>query len=185
MSSHWTRHRQHWSRCRSCRLCQKRMSVVLARGTLPCDVLFVGEAPGISEDVLGRPFVGPAGKLLDSVLDYVEAEAGPYRYALTNIVACVPLDESMQKVKEPPKEAVEACHPRLVEFIDIAQPRAVITLGTFAQKYLPELPDCVKIREKMTHPAAILRADISKKGLAFQRCKALVLDVVERLQEAT
>jgi uracil-DNA glycosylase len=62
--------------------------VVLCRGRLPCDVLFVGEAPGVSEDVLGRPFVGPAGKLLDTIVE--RALDGQYDCAMTNLVACIP-----------------------------------------------------------------------------------------------
>ena len=84
----YQRHREKWKGCERCSLYRGRRSVVLCRGKLPCDVLFVGEAPGVSEDVLGRPFVGPAGKLLDEIVE--RALDGQYDYAITNLVACIP-----------------------------------------------------------------------------------------------
>lgn len=65
----WLEHVARWRDCQLCPLAQQRDNIVLARGTVPCDVLFVGEAPGVSEDALGLPFVGPAGQLLDQVVD--------------------------------------------------------------------------------------------------------------------
>jgi uracil-DNA glycosylase len=60
--------RQKWSGgCGSCH-CDKATNVVICKGTVPADVLFVGEAPGASEDILGLPFAGPAGKVLDSII---------------------------------------------------------------------------------------------------------------------
>lgn len=69
----WQSHVARWKDCRRCCLCDGRKTVVLARGKIPCDVLFIGEAPGDSENVLGQPFIGPAGKLLDEII----REAGP------------------------------------------------------------------------------------------------------------
>lgn len=57
-----------WKGCTLCSLHEGRANVVLCRGVLPCDVLVVGEAPGHSENVLGEPFVGPAGRVLDHIL---------------------------------------------------------------------------------------------------------------------
>lgn len=64
----WREHVDKWKDCQRCPLAQQRGSICLARGTVPCDVLLVGEAPGASEDALGRPFVGPAGDLLDKIV---------------------------------------------------------------------------------------------------------------------
>jgi DNA polymerase len=58
--------------------------LVTARGHVPCDILIIGEAPGASEDIIGRPFVGPAGILLDDIL---EKSLDPdIRVAMTNLV---------------------------------------------------------------------------------------------------
>lgn len=61
-------HVQNWKDCDRCFLSKRRSRVCHLRGKVPCDVLFVGEAPGKSEDVLGKPFVGPAGQLLDRIV---------------------------------------------------------------------------------------------------------------------
>lgn len=64
----YSAHVQTWRGCTACSLSVQRSRVVLYRGQVPCDVLFVGEAPGESEDVVGTPFIGPAGKLLDAMI---------------------------------------------------------------------------------------------------------------------
>ncbi len=61
-------HIADWESCTRCPLHTTRRWVVLGRGTLPCDVLFVGEAPGNSENDIGKPFIGQAGKILDSLI---------------------------------------------------------------------------------------------------------------------
>lgn len=67
--SAWTDHVAKWKNCDLCPLHKQRNRICIARGTVPCDVLFVGEAPGPSEDAIGQPFVGPAGKLLDQIIE--------------------------------------------------------------------------------------------------------------------
>ena len=59
---------EKWKDCRDCYLCETRNRIVFARGTIPADVLFLGEAPGESENVTGVPFDGPAGNLLDAII---------------------------------------------------------------------------------------------------------------------
>lgn len=65
----WKSHVAKWKDCDKCPLHLTRTSIVLAKGNVPCDVMFIGEAPGRSEDMLGRPFVGPAGILLDQMIE--------------------------------------------------------------------------------------------------------------------
>ena len=62
-------HKRRWENCRACPLHEGRKKVVLVRGKIPCDALFIGEGPGGNEDSLGSPFVGPAGKLLDRIVE--------------------------------------------------------------------------------------------------------------------
>lgn len=165
-------HVEKWSNCTDCFLHQHRTRVVLARGKLPCDVLFVGEAPGKTEDVAGSPFVGPAGRLLDQIIE--RSVPKEVRYALTNLIACVPLNDALEKTTEPPLEAVEACKPRLLEIIEIASPRLIICVGKEAkewlnQKYSWAVPCKVPTADIM-HPAAILRANFVHQGLLTQKC---------------
>lgn len=162
--------------------CERANHVVLARGTVPCDVLFCGEGPGESEDIIGRPFVGPAGRLLDHIigraLDGVELDGKPVTYAITNLVACIPRDHAEGgKQTEPDVESIMACGPRLQEFVELCNPRLLVCVGRIATMWLADgrggknpttLPTglpCIDI----THPAAILRAPVEAKGLLVQR----------------
>src|SRR5260370_28208053 len=113
-------HVQRWQDCQACQLHKVRSRTVFCRGQLPCDLLFVGEAPGPSEDSTGLPFDGPAGRLLDNIIAqvWVLLSSPPMRVAFTNLVLCIPLEEEgSAKFSEPPDECVEACKPRLSEFI--------------------------------------------------------------------
>src|SRR5688572_27705229 len=72
--SPWQEHKQRWQGGCGHVMCSRALNVVLARGDLPCDVLFIGEAPGDSEDVTGNPFTGPAGSLLDDIITQARVE---------------------------------------------------------------------------------------------------------------
>jgi len=179
--SPWKKHKEKWSACQECDLCGRRNKVVLARGKLPCDILFIGEAPGVSEDVLGKPFVGPAGKLLDDIIE----GAIPFsmKLAFTNLVACIPKGEDGVKVHEPPEESIRACFDRLEEIIKIAKPHAIVCVGKLAAKWIPSqfgFWDAEYFTE-IIHPAAILRLDLSQKGLAIQRTEQVLAKVAESI----
>lgn len=66
----WLDHVEKWRDCTACPLHCQRSNICLARGSVPCAVLFIGEAPGQVEDALGQPFRGPAGRLLDQIIWY-------------------------------------------------------------------------------------------------------------------
>jgi len=172
----YQRHQEAWKSCERCPLCVRRKRVVLCRGKLPCNVLFVGEAPGVSEDVLGRPFVGPAGKLLDSIVE--RALDGQHDYAMTNLVACIPLGG---KTDEPPEESIKACRPRLQELVQMALPKLVVRIGKLAAKHFKG-DDQDGSFVDITHPAAILRMDASQQGLALQRSIAAIESALEGIE---
>jgi uracil-DNA glycosylase len=195
-------HKEKWSSCTRCTLCETRSSVVLARGSLPCDILFIGEAPGASEDALVRPFIGPAGKLLDQIIarafpmhveigedGHTERHCYEVAWAFTNLVACIPLGEDGNKTAEPDEKAIRACQPRLQEMIVIAKPKLVVTVGKLPELWLKpgykhsiKLPIGVK-QVAIVHPAAILRGPEFQKGLAIQRCEVILRTAVEELLE--
>lgn len=165
-------HVAKWKDCVGCSLCERRNRVVLARGKIPCDVLFIGEAPGESEDALGQPFIGPAGKLLDRLIE--QAGGASHRIAFTNLIACIPRDETGEKVLDPPKEAIDACRERLAEFMSLSNPTVVVYVGRASQKYAPDAGAVSQLPSNVgefdiVHPAAILRMDVSQKGLTIQR----------------
>jgi DNA polymerase len=180
----YQKHRKQWINCQRCDLCEVRNKVVLLRGMLPAPILFCGEAPGASEDVIGKPFVGPAGHLLDLIIE--RGIDGQYDYAITNLVGCIPLDDGSKKAPEPPKSSIVACAPRLVEVVRLCQPKVIVMVGRLAEKYVPPLfkmPLSDRQFVKMMHPAAILRMDVSQQGLAVQRCVIALSDVVDDLTD--
>src|SRR6266404_2065579 len=145
-----TPYRQHVEKWRDCRLCplwEGRLRVVFARGDVPAEVVFVGEAPGASEDSLGgpnghpgQPFVGPAGNLLDRMIEdarqrwQVPGMEGPTyntieRIAFCNVVGCFPVDAKDTDDHRPPAESVKACRPKIDEFLRICRPRLVVLVG--------------------------------------------------------
>ena len=92
--------------CNLCPLCRGRTNIVLPSGNLESRVVFVGEAPGENEDLMGKPFVGRAGKILDDAF----AKAGIDRESvmITNTVKCRPPNN-----RDPTQEEMSACRPFL------------------------------------------------------------------------
>lgn len=181
MKTAWQLHKEKWGKgCGSCQCEGKR--VVLGRGALPADVCFVGEAPGESEDVLGVPFAGPAGSLLDQIIkDSFKTFPSP-RLAFTNIVGCRPVDAS-GKVQKPDDEQIKACELRLMEFLVLCHPRLklLVRVGDVAEKWCP-LPENVVVVD-IAHPASILRGSEANRGLAVQRCVVQLRDAWEEARE--
>lgn len=114
-------------------LADQAIQLVMGSGNLNADIVFIGEAPGKSEDETGKPFVGAAGKFLDKMLE----EAGMVRddVYITNIVKYRP-----PKNRDPkPAEKAEFL-PYLMRQLDIITPRVIITLGAHSTKaFLPDI----------------------------------------------
>ena len=175
-------HAKKWKGCTACSLCKTRHNVVLARGQIPCDLLLIGEAPGISEDRLGTPFIGPAGKMLDQLIAAATVEYNPVRIAFTNLVCCIPMNEEEdKKVSVPPKEAIKACAPRLQEFVDICKPNGIVCVGQEAHKNIPASLTEGRRYEQIIHPAAILRANMTIQPIQIQNAVATLKDIIEDL----
>lgn len=138
----------------------------MGRGDYPAPILFIGEAPGKSEDVLGKAFVGKSGKLLDDIIqeawqavvseNYYPNEARvplPNIY-ITNTVGCRPSDKLGGENREPTEEEVLACIPRMEHIITCVKPVVVIFIGKFAFKYYRKrFPEHFHIY----HPSYLLR----------------------------
>jgi DNA polymerase len=122
-----------YAQARGCVRCpqlvQGRQSVVFGAGNADADLMFIGEAPGATEDQLGLPFVGQAGKLLDRLLD----EIGLARedVFIHNVLCCRPPGN-----RDPLPIEIENCHEWLLEKVRLVEPRVVCTLGNFATKLL-------------------------------------------------
>jgi uracil-DNA glycosylase len=117
------------SGCVSCPLHQGRTKVVFGSGNADADLMFVGEAPGMHEDLQGLPFVGRAGKLLDQLLE----EVGLHRsdVFITNVLLCRPPGN-----RDPQPDEIDTCKPYLHRKIELIEPKVICTLGNFATKLL-------------------------------------------------
>lgn len=176
-------HQAKWNNCTACPLCEGRRNVVLFRGHISCDVLYIGEAPGASEDVIGSPFVGPAGHLLDEIISKATGDQ-ELRVGYTNLIACIPLGDDSNKVKEPSEESIRSCAPRLQEIVEISKPRLVVFVGKLPAKWFHH---CVSNRQGLptvtiTHPAALLRMDGFQQGLAIQQVVVTLRDAFAGLE---
>lgn len=170
VSRTFQQHLDRWCNCYQCDLGDQRSQIVLARGQLPCDVLFVAEAPGQSEDAMGIPLTGPTRYHPVCGLDAMEAMAFEkfkhLRRAYTNLVACFPREAKIAGINEPDGEEIKACAERLRELVALARPRLVVFVGALAKRWWPRsVPDAFwdAIGAKapdtchVTHPASILR----------------------------
>lgn len=120
---------------------------------MPCDILFIGDAPSLVDDSLGYAFTGPPGNLLQAIINILVTDSIINTYALTNIVACLP--QTNGKLRHTSKKETENCKPRLLEFIRLASPAFIVTLGKIAQRNLPQLEGSY-IVENIEHPTSVL-----------------------------
>jgi uracil-DNA glycosylase family protein len=118
--------------CQACHLWKVGTQTVFGEGKQSSTVMFVGEQPGNSEDLQGRPFVGPAGGLLDKAL----AEAGIDRTKVyvTNVVKHFKWEPRGKRRihKKPNALEIRACRPWLEAEISVVKPRVIICLGSTA-----------------------------------------------------
>lgn len=126
----WSRLAGEVSACRGCRLCEARKQAVLGVGDVNADWLFLGEGPGAEEDQRGEPFVGQAGKLLDSMLAAIELRRGEDVY-IANAVKCRPPGNRTPEVDE-----MDACRHFLERQIELIRPRLIVALGRPAAQTL-------------------------------------------------
>jgi DNA polymerase len=119
--------------CTTCALATGRTQVVFGSGSPNADLMFVGEAPGFHEDQQGVPFVGQAGKLLDTLLGGIGLTRADVFVA--NVLKCRPPGN-----RDPLPEEIAACEPHLFRQIELIQPKLVATLGNFATKLLSGKP---------------------------------------------
>ena len=121
-------------RCVRCQeLAATRKNVVFGGGNADADLMFIGEAPGASEDERGLPFVGRAGKLLETLL----GEIGTARkdVFIANVLKCRPPGN-----RDPLPVEIENCREYLYRQVELIQPRVICSLGNFSTKLLREDP---------------------------------------------
>ncbi len=150
------------SGCQKCRLCKGRTKAVPGEGDPHTKLMFIGEGPGFHEDQQGRPFVGPAGRLLEEALASINLQRGDV--FITNVVKCRPPDN-----RDPNSDEIAACNDYLDRQIEALQPQAIVTLGRFSMaKFFTNGEKISSIHGRarrngeriyiaMFHPAAALR----------------------------
>ena len=138
--------------CRDCPLWRNATQTVFGEGSAKTDVMFVGEQPGDEEDLKGKPFVGPAGRLLDRVLG--EAGIDRAEVYVTNAVKHFKWEPRGKRRihKTPAQQEIDACHQWLQREIGAIDPQLVVCLGaTAANPTGPELQDYAGSRPVLSH----------------------------------
>ena len=185
--------------CRGCHLYMVGTQTVFGEGPAAADVMFVGEQPGDKEDLAGRPFVGPSGKLLDAALEAADIDRS--RVYVTNAVKHFKWERGAKAArrihKTPNTGEINACRPWLESEIALVKPRVIVCLGsTAAQAMMGKAFRVTKERGKVhrteagnvviatVHPSSVLRApdaatraqaerdffaDLKKVGAALRR----------------
>ena len=126
----WIELKQAVPACTACGLHQTRTQTVFGVGDEQADWMLIGEAPGAEEDRLGEPFVGQAGKLLDSMLAAIGLKRGENVY-IANVLKCRPPGN-----RNPEPEEVASCTPFLKQQIALIGPKLIIAMGRFAAQTL-------------------------------------------------
>ncbi|MBR0040758.1 MAG: uracil-DNA glycosylase [Oscillospiraceae bacterium] len=163
--------------CGKCPLGATRTKLVFGVGKVPSELMFIGEGPGEQEDLQGEPFVGPAGKLLDDMLEMIGLDRT--RVYIANTVKCRP-----PMNRDPQDEEMAACRPWLDEQITLVRPKIIVCLGRIAAGEIIK-QDFRITREHgqwfevggvktmaIYHPSALLR-DVSKRPETFADLREL------------
>ena len=181
--------------CRGCDLYKRGTQTVFGEGRAEARVMMVGEQPGNDEDLAGKPFVGPAGKLLDRALEAAGLERGDVY--VTNVVKHFKWEpKGKRRIHAKPNQVeISACLPWLRAELDVVGPEAVVALGaTAAQVLLGPRFRVTKQRGQWlssplaphvlatVHPSSILRApDDETRHREFEAFVADLRVVAERL----
>lgn len=173
-------------RCTKCTLSRTRKNAVPGEGNPKAKIMFIGEAPGVKEDEIGRPFVGRGGKLLTVLLKEIGLERK--EVFITSILKCKPPGN-----RNPNKKEIVACEPYLWKQIELIKPKLICTLGNFSTKLILEncgfkFEGVTKIHGKtysiagikimpLFHPAYIIRGKPSRLPLTkkdFKKIKRII-----------
>jgi uracil-DNA glycosylase family 4 len=179
--------------CKKCRLYEHARNAVPGEGNINAELIFVGEAPGETEDMTGRPFVGRAGRLLESLL--AEISMSRKDVWIGNIIKHRPPDN-----REPMDDEIKACVPYLALQLKALDPVLIVTLGRFAMNFFYKEGKITRDHGQLIkqtnyavypvyHPAAalrnpefarVLRADFLKIPDVIRNLKEGVVDAYDR-----
>jgi uracil-DNA glycosylase family protein len=173
--------REAAAECQGCSLYRNATQTVFGEGPRTAEVVMVGEVPGDREDVAGKPFVGPAGRLLDEGLE--EAGIDRTKVYVTNVVKHFKFTRRGKRRihKKPSAEEIGACRPWLDAELQSVEPKALMCLGATAaqallggqfrvsrQRGIPVESDLAPTVMATVHPSSILRADEADRDDAWR-----------------
>lgn len=171
--------------CKKCRLCTNRNNIVFGQGNKNADIMFIGEGPGADEDMQGLPFVGKAGKLLNTAFEGLGIKREEVYIA--NIVKCRPPNN-----RTPENDEAAACLNYLRNQVILIKPKIIVLLGSVALKNILGSENSITtIRGKWIekkgiyymptfHPAALLRDE--NKKIDFWKDLKLVVEKYESIK---
>jgi len=173
----WNNLKAECGACERCGLCRTRTNLVFGTGNEQAEVMLIGEGPGEQEDLQGIPFVGPAGQLLDSMLELIGLDRS--KVYIANIVKCRPPHN-----RDPQDEEKAACSEWLTRQIALVNPKIIVCLGRIAASRL--LHEEFRITREhgqwfdigssramaIYHPSALLR-DLGKRPETFSDLREL------------
>ena len=130
--------------CARCpELVANRTNVVIGTGAIPCDILFLGEAPGEDEDREGVPFIGRAGQLLRIILQTLKIDLG--KCHILNVLKCRPPSNRDPRVVE-----LENCRTFLEHQIKVTKPKVIVAMGRYAQAFVSgKSPSSVRVMKSV------------------------------------
>jgi uracil-DNA glycosylase len=149
----WDSYYNRWKDCEKCSLHRLRNNTVHLRGRLPCNILFIMDIPGHTEDKLAYPLVASPGLFFDicltnefaklnsnkiilkniGKLTVLTTEEQTITYAIANVMGCIPKNTSNKCVR-PTNNQINTCLPRINELIEICAPNIIVRLGRFTQE---------------------------------------------------
>ena len=160
-------------KCTKCRLHKYRRNIVHGRGSIPADIIIIGEAPGMTEDMWGEAFIGKAGQLLDQIIYKATTECTlphvPTIY-FTNTVLCHPCDRRGGTNRQPTMDEILSCSENVWNIIDKVNPSYFILCGDIAEKIMKNK---IKHYTKIMHPSAILRHGGRSSGYFLENVRKI------------
>lgn len=173
----WEMLEQECGSCHACPLGNGRQRLVFGDGCRTAEIMFIGEGPGQREDEEGIPFVGPAGKLLDDMMELIGLDRS--KVYIANVVKCRP-----PRNRDPMNVEQEMCLPWLRRQTALLRPKMIVCLGRIAAQAVMK-PDFRITKEHgqwirkagvwitaIYHPSALLR-DVYKRPETFLDLKAI------------
>jgi len=180
--------------CKACDLLKTGTQTVFGEGSEDARIVFVGEQPGDNEDLAGRPFVGPAGRVLDEGLEAAGIERS-LAYVTNAVKHFKWTARGKRRIHQKPNAAeIAACRPWLEAELAVVQPQVLVALGATAaqallgrqfrvtkQRGVPVESDLAPYVVATVHPSSILRQETEEDRAAAMQAFVADLEVVAKL----